>query len=439
MSEDRRRVHVDQAAEAALLGCVLSVPETFLDVVDTITSDDFGVAAHRHIWEAIVSVEAQAQPIDQITVAAELERQKALKKAGGRDYLASLAGGVEEAGSAVAYAGIVAEKATLRRVAHAGSRITQAALASDAVAADVVDFAESAVLELGEQRTGHRYQSMPEAVSQMMREMAERRGSDLLGISTGFQSLDRMTGGFQKGQLITLAARPGQGKSALSLAIARYAAETTGEVVVLESYEMSNSELMLRMLSNITGLPMQDLMRGNIPPQAERDVSLATERMIRLSLLVDDKPPATIAGLRSALRRQARRSPLGLVVVDYLQLISGTRTENRTQEVSEITRTLKLLAQELEVPILALSQLSRAVEQRADRRPTLSDLRESGSIEQDSDIVIFIAREHTWNPAADPGAAELIVAKQRNGPTGTINMRWNGQAARFIDEGEVPY
>src|SRR5690606_31211014 len=328
------------------------------------------------------------------------------------------------------YAQIVAQHAVLRKVAEAGRQIVEAAVAADADASETLEMAEQTIFSIGEGKTGHRYVTMEEAVPQMLADMAEGRTAKLLGVPTGFPTLDDMTAGFQPGQLIVVAARPGMGKSALALHMARRIAESTGDPVVFESYEMSVPELTIRILSTMTGIGLMNLRRGLIPSDAEHDIAQAVPRMRQLATLKDGHPPHTTPGLRHVLRRQARRTPLSAIFVDYLQLIAGSRTENRTQEIAEISRSLKLLARELEVPIIALSQLNRSLEARADKRPMLADLRDSGSVEQDADAVLFVYRDHYYNPAAEPDIAELIVAKQRNGPTGVVKLRWEGATTR---------
>jgi replicative DNA helicase len=278
---------------------------------------------------------------------------------------------------------------------------------------------------------------MAQAVPKMLEALARARTTVLSGQSTGFEGLDRLTGGLQGGQLVILAARPAMGKSALGVQIARHIAETSGGYVPLLSYEMGNSEITTRMLSTALGYDLLKLRSGDIPAGMERDTAIAAQKMAELSMLIDDNPPETIGGVRSAMRRLARRGPVSAVVIDYLQLMSGESrqsSENRTQEVSEISRGLKRLATELNVPVIALSQLNRQLEQRPNKRPSLSDLRESGSLEQDANAVLFLYREHVHNAAADPSAAELIIAKQRNGPLGTVRLRFDGTCAKFSED-----
>lgn len=433
----RRSPHVDPVAEAALIGAVLLIPTAYYDVSDLVDASDFSDRRHRLCWEAIEALEANSQPYDIVTLAGELERRGKLDAIGGREFIESLIAAVGDVSAVTSYAQIVAQHAVLRKVAEAGRQIVEAAVAADADASETLEMAEQTIFSIGEGKTGHRYVTMEEAVPQMLADMAEGRTAKLLGVSTGFPTLDDMTAGFQPGQLIVVAARPGMGKSALALHMARRIAESTGDPVVFESYEMSVPELTTRILSTMTGIGLMNLRRGLIPSDAEHDIAQAVERMRQLPILMDDQPPQTISGLRSVLRRQARRTPLSAIFIDYLQLIAGSRTENRTQEIAEISRSLKLLARELEVPVIALSQLNRSLEARADKRPMLADLRDSGSVEQDADAVLFVYRDHYYNPAAEPDIAELIVAKQRNGPTGVVKLRWEGETTRFADLGRA--
>jgi len=278
---------------------------------------------------------------------------------------------------------------------------------------------------------------MNQAVPLLLDSLAKAQSSSLVGVSTGMHGLDKITGGLQGGQLVILAARPAMGKSALGVQIARHIAETTQSYVPVLSYEMGTVEIATRMLATATGCDLLRLKGGDLPEGMERKIAVAANELRSLSVLIDDSPPETIGGVRSAMRRLARRGPIGAIVIDYLQLMSGeTRfmQDSRNQEVSEISRGLKRLATELNVPIIALSQLNRQLEQRQNKRPGLSDLRESGSLEQDANIVLFLYREHVYNPSVHPEKTELIVAKQRNGPLGTIRLRFEGSCTRFSED-----
>jgi replicative DNA helicase len=276
--------------------------------------------------------------------------------------------------------------------------------------------------------------TMPQAVANTMKELAKVRTKILLGHSTGLRDLDKITGGLQPGQLFIVAARPGVGKSAFALQIARHVAESTGLLVPFLSYEMSANELTMRMLAGALSYDLHRLRQGELMAGMERDLAVAGERLAGLQILIDDNPPVTIGGVRSLMRRLARRGEIGAIFIDYLQLMEGdgrSRDPNRVQEIAQISRGLKRLATELQVPVVALSQLNRGLENRPNKRPMLSDLRESGSLEQDASIVAFLYRDHLYNPAADPGLAECIIAKQRNGPSGTVMLGYTPACAKF--------
>jgi replicative DNA helicase len=429
---------VDAEAEASVITSILTVPELFLDLTEILDAEDFAIAANQEIWRAAIACDASGRPIDVITVTDALRRAKKLTRVGGPEAIEALAAKTGETTHVMAHAAIVADKARLRRLLAAGRSIATEASSPDAEAAKVLANAESSIFEIGKERQRSSMIEMAQAVPKMLEALTKARTSVLVGQSTGLAGLDRLTGGFQGGQLIILAARPAMGKSALGVQIARHIAETSGGYVPLLSYEMSVPEITTRMLSTALGYDLLKLRNGDIPSGMERDTAIAAQKMAELPMLIDDNPPETIGGVRSAMRRLARRGPVSAIVIDYLQLMNGDSriaSENRTQEVSEISRGLKRLATELNVPVIALSQLNRQLEQRSgSKKPQLSDLRESGSLEQDANAVLFLYRDAVYNPSSDPAAAELIIAKQRNGPLGTIRLRFDGSCARFSED-----
>jgi replicative DNA helicase len=437
-------IPTDKDAEAHILAALLTTPEVFADVSELLVAEDFGVLAHSLIYDAIMACDIAGKPVDVITVADELRRAKHLTKAGGLDYLAALAGLTDVSAHVSAHADIVRDKSLLRRLVMAGRVVSSSAMEPGIDAMDALEKAESEIFVLGAQRTKSTLTPMPQAVAETLAELAKVKSQILLGHPTGFIDLDRLTGGFQGGQLITLAARPAMGKSAFALQLATHIASATGLMVPFISYEMSLTELTMRVLAVQMNYDLHKLRQGDIPSGMERDLAVTAERIAELPMFIDDNPPGTIAGVRSSMRRLARRGQIGAIFVDYLQLMEGDRRSkevNRTQEVSDISRGLKRLASELDVPIIALSQLNRQLEQRPNKRPMLSDLRESGSIEQDSSLVMFIHREHVYDANADPQGAECIIAKQRNGPAGpgtTVKLRWHGPSASFrgVDRNE---
>lgn len=430
-------IPVDAEAEASVITGILTAPELFLDLTEILDAEDFALAPHQEIWRAALTCDAAGRPIDVITVTDALRRSKKLSRIGGQEAVEALAAQAGEVAHIMAHAGIVADKARLRRLLAAGRTIATEASSPDAEAPKVLANAESSIFEIGKERQRSSMLEMAQAVPKMLEALAKARTSVLVGQSTGIAGLDRLTGGFQGGQLIILAARPAMGKSALGVQIARHIAETSGGYVPLLSYEMSTPEITTRMLSTALGYDLLKLRNGDIPTGMERDTAVAAQKMAELPMLIDDNPPETIGGVRSAMRRLARRGPVAAIVVDYLQLLSGESrmaNENRNQEVSEISRGLKRLATELNVPVIALSQLNRRLEERPNKRPSLSDLRESGSLEQDANAVLFLYRDAVYNPSSDPAAAELIIAKQRNGPLGVVRLRFDGACARFSED-----
>lgn len=432
---------MDPDAERMLLGAVMADPALLVDVDGIVTATDFGVPSHREVWAALVRCDAEGLPTDPVTVTDMLSRVGTLDRVGGPERVRELAGtGPADTRSAVAWARIVADHATRRRLIGAAAEIRDRAADLTVEPADALEAAERAVFGIPHRdRTGGT-RDMAAVSREVLEHLEKVRTARLLGHSSGFDRLDAMTGGFQPGQLLIVAARPGMGKSALALQLAHRVAVGSGTHVAYLSYEMSALELGLRLVSSTTGIPLSELRDGTVHPDMASTLASAAEAMADIPMVIDDNPPASIGGVMSAMRRTARRVPLGMVVVDYLQLMAAEtrwRDASRAQEVGEISRGLKLMARELEIPVVALSQLSRNLESRPGHRPMLSDLRDSGTIEQDADVVLFLHRPSMWDPDADPAAAEMIVAKQRNGPVGTIPLRYEARCVRFTDPAEV--
>lgn len=443
--KDRQENHSlpsDVAAERAVAAALLVDQDAFDEVFETVTPEDFADGLCKAVALAAVELESRGKIVDNITVANELKRMKLLDDVGGPGAVEGL---VEEAAQVSRYVSahvkIVEEKARLRDAIKAGREIAASAMDEGAEWQVVGERAEQLVFALGRDRSKPLMNRIGSVAGGVAEEMKKGRTSLLLGHSTGFKELDRLTAGFQAGQLIIVAARPGMGKSAFALQVAYHIAETTGLTVPFLSYEMGEDELAARMISARLGYDMGKLRSGVLPEGMDVELARTVEEMSQVDLLIDDNPPATISGVRSRLRRQARRTPLGAIVIDYLQLMDGdtkSRDPNRVAEVSEISRGLKRLASELGVPIIALSQLNRGLENRAQKRPQLSDLRESGSLEQDASLVLFIYRDAVYNPVAPKEAAEIIIGKQRSGSSGlSIPTRFEGaNGTRFIDTGE---
>lgn len=433
-------IPVDADAEEGVLAAAITSPENYYDIRERLRIEDFGTEAHRAIYTAMRDLEHAGRPIDCITVVDELRRNKNLTRAGGPENVQRIAGVGMDANNLGAWTDIVSEKGLLRRLLNAGRGIAGGAQKPDADANGELEAAEQAVFELGaKQQTGNLI-SMPQAVASTMKELATARTQLLLGHSTGLRDLDRITSGLQPGQLFIIAARPGVGKSAFALQIARHVAESTGLLVPFLSYEMSANELTMRMLATALSYDLHKLRQGELAQGMERDLAVAGEKIAGLPILIDDNPPTSIGAVRSSMRRLARRGEVGAIFIDYVQLMDGDgrmRESNRVQEIAQISRGLKRLASELHIPIVALSQLNRGLEGRPNKRPMLSDLRESGALEQDASVVAFLYRDSVYNPVADPTLAECIIAKQRNGPSGTVFFNYNPTCAKFETTGRV--
>lgn len=424
---------VNVAAEAALLHAVLTDPAVFDDLADAITTDMFIHPLHRSVWSAIVAADSQGRPLDSVSVADEMRRAGDLDRHGGIDAIEQLrrhpAGDDTVADSLT----IITDHAVRRRLWSATDHIRRQVADPALDTPALIGAAELAVSRACDTTSGDGWTPMAAVVADLHTRMATPRGAGLLGTPTGLEALDRITGGLCGGQLILIGARPGMGKSVLALQIAAHIASVTDTAVPFLSYEMSCDELGFRLLAAASGVDLGRLQRGAVPAEMARTVAREAERLATLPLLIDDRPPRTIGGVRSAVRRLARRTPIGAVVLDYLQLMSADRAhDGRTGEISEISREAKLLAVELGVPVIACSQLSRNLMTRPDKRPQLSDLRESGSLEQDSNIVLFVHREHVFDDQAPADSAEIIVGKNRNGPApATVAVRWDGPRMRF--------
>ncbi|GAA1196737.1 replicative DNA helicase [Prauserella alba] len=433
----------DVAAEQSVLGGMLLSKDAIADVVEVLRPGDFYRPAHQAVYDCVLDLYGRGEPADPITVSAELERRSELSRVGGAPYLHTLIATVPTAANAGYYAQIVAEKAVLRRLVEAGTRIVQYGYGADNSGGDgndineVVDRAQAAIYEVTERRTSEDYVALEELLQPTMDEIdaIASRGGDAQGIPTGFTDLDDVTNGLHPGQMVIVAARPGVGKSTLGLDFARSCSIKHGMTSAIFSLEMSRTEIVMRMLSAEARIRLADMRGGRM---SDDDWTRLARRMSEISeapLFVDDSPNLTMMEIRAKARRLKQRNDLQLVVVDYMQLMtSGKRVESRQQEVSEFSRQLKLLAKELEVPVVAISQLNRGPEQRTDKRPMLSDLRESGSLEQDADIVMLIHRPDAFEQD-DPraGEADLILAKHRAGPTSTIAVAHQLHYSRFAD------
>jgi replicative DNA helicase len=425
---DVRQPPNDLLAEQSVLGGMLLSKDAIADVIEALRPNDFYKPSHQSIFDAILDLYAQGEPADAVSVAAMLDRHGKLRRCGGAPYLHTLISTVPTAANAGYYAGIVAEKALLRRLVAAGTRVVQYgyAGAEGADVNEIVDRAQAEIYAVAEQRGSEDFTVLEELLQPTMDEMDAIASSGGLsrGVPTGFTEFDEVTNGLHPGQMIVIAARPGCGKSTLALDFMRSCSIKHKMGSVIFSLEMSKSEIVMRLLSAEAKIKLTDMRSGRM---SDDDWTRLARRMSEISsapLYIDDSANLTLMEIRAKARRLAQKGDLRLIVVDYLQLMSsGKRVESRQQEVSEFSRQLKLLAKELKVPVVALSQLNRGPEQRVDKKPMLSDLRESGAIEQDADMVILLHRPDAFE-RDDPrgGEADLILAKHRNGPTKTITV-----------------
>jgi replicative DNA helicase len=434
-AEFERTPPQDVIAEQSVLGGMLLSKDAISDVVEILRERDFYRPAHELIYDAIIDLYGRGEPADPVTVASELTKRGDLVRAGGAPYLHTLISSVPTAANAGYYAKIIRERAIMRRLVEAGTKIVQLGYTDEGEVDDAVDQAQAEVYAVTERRQSEDYVQLSELLPAAYDEI-EKISAGVVGegVKTGFKDLDALTNGFHPGNMIVLAARPAVGKSTLGLDIARYASIHKRETSVIFSLEMSRSEITMRMLAAEARVPLNNIRSGQL---GEEEWAKMARRMGEISdapLFIDDSPNLSLMEIRAKARRLKQRHNLKLVVIDYLQLMtSGKKVENRQQEVSEFSRQLKLLAKELNVPVVAISQLNRSPEQRSDKKPMLSDLRESGSIEQDADVVILLHREDLYDSQNRSGEADLIVAKHRNGPTRTITVSAQLHLARFTD------
>jgi len=426
-----------QEAEEALLGSILINPDAFFEVASFLTSSDFFILRNGWIWEAMQRLSERGEIIDYLTIIEELRSQERLADLGGAAYITYLTSNTATSIHAEAYGRIVERAAMRRRLLAAAADIADIAREEDADINEVIDRAENTLFKVTEKKTRNEIVPLQHALSEYFDRIEHlyTHQDEPLGVPSGFTDLDSLLGGFQKSDLIVLAARPGMGKTSLMLNIAMNAARSKAKVAVF-SLEMSSEQLVQRLVSTETGINSQDLRLGRLQPVEWGRFVHATDALSSVPMFLDDTPALSPLQLRTKARRLLREQGLDLIIVDYLQLMSAGvgRGDNRVQEISFISRGLKELARELNVPVVAGAQLSRAVEQRTDKRPVLSDLRESGSIEQDSDVVMFIYRDDVYNEASErPNEADLIVAKHRNGPTGTAVLYFRKELTQFAN------
>jgi replicative DNA helicase len=412
--------------------------EAWDKVVDRLVSEDFYHKQHRIIYEAIARLARKDQPFDSVTLAEDLKAQHQLENCGGEVYLFEIANSTPSAANVTAYADIVRERALLRQLVSIGTNMIEMGYdPKDQEAKTILDRIESMIFKVAENR---QVTQGPEGLGAILTRTTDQidvlcqNKGEVTGLKSGFIDLDKMTSGLQPSDLVIVAARPSMGKTVLGMNIAEHAAINGDKPVVVFSLEMTNEALGMRLIASLGRINQQRLRSGNLNDDDWPRLTSAVSMLSEAPMFIDDTPGLTAIEMRARSRRVARRhGPLGLIVVDYLQLMQGSgQRENRTLEISEISRMLKLLAKEMECPVVALSQLNRSLEQRQDKRPVMSDLRESGAIEQDADVIVFIYRDEVYNPdSVDKGTAELIIAKQRNGPIGRVRMAFVGEFTRF--------
>jgi replicative DNA helicase len=432
----------DLEAEKAVIGAMLVSEMAVAAVAERLTPEDFYSEVHRIIYGALTHLYSRGDPIDQLTLTNELRTVGEFEKVGGRAYVFQIVESVPTAANAGRYADIVRGKALLREIIDVGSRITEDAFGEPEDISKALDGAEQLIYGVSNRTLREHLSPVSELAPgalEMIQRLYEAEG-EVTGVETGFEDLDRLTTGFHKSDLVILAARPAMGKTALALNAIWHAASEKNMPVAIFSLEMSKEQLVQRLISQTTRIPAQGLRSGNVRAEDWPKLVRGVAQVSRAPIWIDDTAGVTLMEMRAKVRRLLSQlkvrgeASLSLVVVDYLQLMvsQGGRSENRQQEIAEISRGLKILARDLDVPVLAIAQLSRAVEQRHDKRPLLSDLRDSGALEQDADMVMFLYRDEYYNPDSDDkGIAEIIVGKHRNGPTGKVQLAWMEQYTKF--------
>ena len=443
-------------AEQAVLGAVFLSPDALADAMEFVEAKDFYRRAHQLLFQAMIDLNDDGEAIDVLTVNNRLEMNNQLDDVGGVAYIAELASSVPTAANVGYYAKLVAEKAVLRRVIAAATNIITQAKEQDEPVADILESAERQIMEVAENRTQSGFKEISKVLTDSLDEIDKlsQQDEDITGLATGYKDFDHMTAGLQPDNLIILAARPAVGKTAFALNIAQNIGTSTDKTIALFSLEMSAESLVNRMLCAEGSISANHLRTGQLDEQEWANLIVAVGALSKTSIYIDDTPGIKMSEIRAKSRRLAKeKGDLGLIVIDYLQLIEGSNKESRQQEVSEISRQLKKLSKELSVPIIALSQLSRGVEQRQDKRPVLSDIRESGSIEQDADIVAFLYRDDYYERAdeddddtdndgqpenQDVGEVELIIEKNRAGARGTVKLLFIKSYNKFANIAYTP-
>lgn len=426
-------------AEKSVLGSVLQSKEALFEVLEILEPEDFYSEHHKEVFEAVRELNRRSEPVDILTVSEELKKRNTLAMVGGRAFVASLPTEAPSTANAESYAHIIKEKAILRSLIQASADILDRSYKDKTDSQEVLSFAEKEIFNIARAKQKKDYTSlydvMMENISQIDA-MASTEGK-LIGLTTGFVDLDEKTAGLQKSNLIIIAARPAMGKTAFVLNLAQNAALKADAKVLIFSLEMSKEELGMRMLSSDTCIDLAKLKTGDLNRGEWEDLYIGIDRLTKAGIYIDDTPGISLMEMKNKCRRLKAEKGLDLVIVDYLQLMEA-KAESRQQEISKLSRSLKILAKEMDCPVIVLSQLSRAVEQRIEKKPQLSDLRESGAIEQDADLVMFLYRDEYYNPDTDkPNTCEVILAKHRGGSTGTVELAWLGKYTKFADKSPI--
>ena len=427
----------DIRAEQSVLGAMILDKEAILDIIELIKSEDFYRQSHQVIFEGIMDLYEKNEPVDMITLGDALTSQDALENIGGIEYLNDLTTQGIITTNAKYYAKIIEEKSMLRRLIHASSEILDMGYSTEKAAA-VLELAEKSIFDISQKKNRDGFSSIKEILIETYEEIEKAYASEgsITGLSTGFRDLDTKTSGLQRSDLILVAARPSMGKTAFSVNLCQNVATQNKDAsVAVFSLEMAKAQLVQRMLATQAGVGLGKIRNGDLDAEDWAKLASASAPLSQAKIYIDDTPGITVMEIRAKCRRLKMEHGLDLIMIDYLQLMSGGgKQENRQQEISNISRGLKGLAREMDCPVIALSQLSRAPELRADHRPILSDLRESGAIEQDADIVMFLYRdEYYFNDSEKKGIGEIIIAKQRNGETGTVELAWLGDLVKFVN------
>lgn len=425
-------------AEQAVIGAILIQPEALITAMERVRSEDFYSSGHGRIYEAMIELGEDNQPVDLVTLTAHLQDQGLLEEIGGVSYLAKLANAVPTAANVDYYAQIVEEKSMLRRLIRTATNIVTDGYANAEDVGVLLSDAEKKILEISNRRSSSGFISIRDVLMEVFEkvEFLYTNKGGTTGIPSGFVDLDKMTAGFQRSDLIIVAARPSVGKTAFALNVAQNVGVRAKETVAIFSLEMSAAQLVQRIICAEANVDATRMRTGSLEGDDWEKLTMAIGALSEAQIFIDDTPGITVADIRAKCRRLKKERGLGMILIDYLQLIQGRGKggENRQQEVSEISRTLKMIARELEVPVIALSQLSRGVEQRQDKRPMMSDLRESGSIEQDADIVAFLYRDDYYDKESEKkNIIEIILAKQRNGPVGTVELVFLKNFNKFVN------